>query len=132
MSDRGMNPFIKAFRNFLNSFKLRGAQTKPVMIVGTDLHGNKYFESKDSNQAKPKRFYLPSHPDLWDKPIPAEWNAWLRFQRKDPPTKAESQQNQMKIENLKEQYSKKIEMEGQKFPVYEEYEQTVGSKYKNE
>lgn len=46
MSDRGMNPFIKAFRNFLNSFKLRGAQTKPVMIVGTDLHGNKYFESK--------------------------------------------------------------------------------------
>lgn len=62
-------------------------------IVGTDLHGNTYFEVDSSRGGKPavRREVLTKlkHSQYEDGSIPIEWESWIRGKRNDPPTHEE-------------------------------------------
>ncbi|PIK51706.1 putative mimitin, mitochondrial [Apostichopus japonicus] len=61
-------------------------------LVGTDKLGNKYFEIvSESIKAKPKRSMESSqeHVDYQAGTVPVEWEAWVRGNRRDPPTAEE-------------------------------------------
>lgn len=101
------------------------------------------------------RFFIPKDMNDWDKELPSEWHgksklwnvckihsflfykAWLRKRRDNPPTQEESQRNLDRIERFKpkEETSQTTESEVtkskfSKFPIYKEYEETPGAKYK--
>lgn len=90
-------------RTLLNAF------SKTRRLVGTDLHGNQYYETI-RNGAKPRREMItklkPSEytPDL----IPIEWEAWIRGKRDNPPTHEELLAEQNRIKTLKER-AKQVE-----------------------
>lgn len=84
-------------RTLLNAFG------KTRRLVGTDLHGNQYYETLRDGK-KPRREMItklkPSEytPDL----IPIEWEAWIRGKRDNPPTHEEMLAEQNRIKTLKE------------------------------
>lgn len=114
-------------------------------MVGEDYYGTKYYEKQNAvstSRQKPARFFVPVNKDDFEQEMPAEWEAWLRFRRKEPPTAEEVDKNyklQMLVKEraaqLKETYSatKQLDVpaksDEKSFPVYEEYK-NFGKDYK--
>lgn len=139
--ERGV--FRLIWNNFISSLKPRFARRK---LVGEDHYGTKYYEEdiKHSIRRRSPRYFEPVNKDDFEQELPAEWEAWLRYRRKDPPTQEEIRVNyQLSITKkqnaklLKEQYSKNdIDLDSSisqstpgNFPVYEEYK-NAGRDYK--
>ncbi|XP_045491465.1 NADH dehydrogenase [ubiquinone] 1 alpha subcomplex assembly factor 2 [Colias croceus] len=96
------------FRNFINSFKPRQVRGNKI---GKDYIGNEYFEiPADPSRGKrnPARWYDPPKGLDFQDPIPAEWEAWLRMRRKEPPTEEEIARN-VAIAQMKKVNAAKIE-----------------------
>ncbi|XP_042225546.1 NADH dehydrogenase [ubiquinone] 1 alpha subcomplex assembly factor 2-like [Homarus americanus] len=139
MSGKTRSLFGTAFKHFLNSLKPR--QTARV-YVGDDYHGNKYYEiPADPSRGKrhPQRWYVPPVDMRYDQEhMPAEWDAWLRNRRPEPPGESELRENltiaTMKKQNadkLEEKYIKKPDSTTKEsakpsYPVYDDYETTPG------
>ncbi|OTF74278.1 hypothetical protein BLA29_001643 [Euroglyphus maynei] len=134
MSDRGMNPFIKAFFNFVRTLKPARIIGSRPQLIGVDHLGNRYFEIKNdiNRNLKTVRYFESPNIDHWDE-LPPEWNAWLRMRRMDPPTIEESMRNLQRIEKFKSKSSENQDHQQKgktDFPKFDEYEQKPGSKYK--
>ena len=84
-------------RSILNAFG------KTRRLVGTDLHGNTYFETIREGK-KPRRELVTKtkHMEYTPGLIPIEWEAWIRGKRDDPPTHEELLAEQSRIKTLKE------------------------------
>lgn len=141
MSGRQRGLFQMIFKDFLTS--IRPTINRPK-LMGEDYFGTKYYEipiSSTSKKKKPSRYFKAINDDF-EQEIPAEWEAWLRYRRKEPPTFTEIETN-YKIQITKkinaaelEAHNKKIaalkktdisiEKRGyESFPVYkEEYNST--------
>ncbi|CAH2102220.1 unnamed protein product [Euphydryas editha] len=122
-------------RNFLNSLKPRQIQGNNI---GKDYIGNVYYEipaDPSTGKRKPSRWYDPPKGLDFQDPIPAEWEAWLRMRRKEPPTEEEIAKN-LAIAEMKKVNAAKIEeqrlIDGgslpapvekghESFPTYSEY-----------
>ncbi|CAL7938282.1 unnamed protein product [Xylocopa violacea] len=130
--ERGLVRLI--LRNFIKSFIPKINRTK---LIGEDFYGTKYYETQNENNSKrPSRYFEPVNVDAFDKEMPAEWEAWLRYRRNDPPTLEEIQKD-YKLQMLKKQKAAQINAKNTKeisenmlpptkqsyesFPVYEEY-----------
>ncbi|CAK9794703.1 hypothetical protein ANTPLA_LOCUS81 [Anthophora plagiata] len=120
MTAKGRGIFQMIWRDFVASMKLGSAKTK---LIGEDYYGTKYYETS----------------------IRKEWEAWLRYRRKEAPTKEEIERN-YQLQLIKKQNAKQLqelysssETEVRKsvaqlephssFPTYEEYK-NVGRDYK--
>lgn len=109
------------FRNFVNSLRPRQLQGT---LVGRDYFGNRYitinyldflivlFNSDRYYEIPPNpslgkrrsnRWFVPVEKENFQQDMPAEWEAWLRGRRNEPPTEEEVMKNlalmQMKKEN---------------------------------
>lgn len=83
--------------NFLKSLKSK-AKEKPI---GSDVHGNRYFEipaDPQGGRRMPRRWFVPVNEET-DDPTP-EWSQWLRGRRAEPPTNEEIVYNE-NISNMK-------------------------------
>ena len=79
--------------------------------VGRDYLGNVYWEQPPDpvkGRTKFKRWYFPQSDDDWDRPIPPEWESWLRYRRPDPPSEEEINRN-IAIAQLKKIRAKEVE-----------------------
>ncbi|XP_059473661.1 NADH dehydrogenase [ubiquinone] 1 alpha subcomplex assembly factor 2 isoform X2 [Neocloeon triangulifer] len=77
-------------KNFLNSFKI--AAKPSGKLVASDFIGNKYYEvpaDPQGGKRRPTRWFDPATKDDFEQEIPAEWEAWLRNRRAEPPTEDE-------------------------------------------
>lgn len=133
------------FKNFINSFKPRQIRGT---FVGTDYFGNKYYEipaNPSIGKRKASRWFDPPEAENFEQERPAEWDAWLRGRRTQPPEESEVLKNlaimQMKKENaakLEAKYAKEsdtkmlgIERRGpDSFPKYDEFEIQPGKPLK--
>lgn len=124
-------------KNFINSFKPRQIQGN---LVGSDYFGNKYYEipaNPSVDKRRASRWFKPPEKDDFMQEMPAEWEAWLRGRRKDPPTEDEVMRNlaimQMKKINaieINKQAGQKRPMEKgfESFPKHSDYEGIPGKK----
>ena len=121
------------FKNFI-------ATLKPTRhkLIGEDYFGTKYYEIERQNSTRkyPPRYFVPVNEDDHSQEVPVEWQAWLRYRRKDPPTKEEVEEN-YKLQMLKKQNAAEIEAkysinktkevkltsegEYKSFPTYDDY-----------
>ena len=65
------------------------AENRAGFVAGKDHLGNTYYESPaDPSRGirKPKRWFVGVDEDSWSNPMPAEWEAWLRYRRDQAPT----------------------------------------------
>ncbi|XP_042857727.1 NADH dehydrogenase [ubiquinone] 1 alpha subcomplex assembly factor 2-like [Penaeus japonicus] len=139
MSGKTRSLFGTAFKHFINSLKPR--QTSGVLI-GDDYYGNKFYEiPADPRRGKryAKRWYVPPVDMQYDqKHMPAEWDAWLRNRRAEPPSEAELKEN-LTLSIMKKENADKLAVKAGKnpeelvkhsdmssFPVYDDYEVTPG------
>ncbi|KAF6199634.1 hypothetical protein GE061_005932 [Apolygus lucorum] len=137
---RGRGLIASVLQNFFNSLKPRQVSGK---LIGKDYLGNSYYEVKPpvhSSRSRPSRYYIPKDNDAtkFDEPLPAEWEAWLRLRRRDPPSTEEVAQNfqlmsSKKIKALEiDKRHKGTEEDDQvvtgikNFPSYGEYEKYPG------
>ncbi|CAG2118888.1 unnamed protein product [Medioppia subpectinata] len=135
MSYRGRSTFFVIIERFIDSLKPKNLKSN-VKLIGDDYLGNKYFESHAKQlfdrRIEPKRWFEPKREDLWDQPLPPEWNAWLRMRRTDPPTTEEIEYNLM-VERKKKEMNEttkapKTDNKFNSFPTYEEYDDFSGMK----
>ncbi|CAB3241051.1 unnamed protein product [Arctia plantaginis] len=91
--------------------------------MGKDYLGNRYFEipaERSIGKRKPTRWYDPPRGGDFQEPIPAEWEAWLRMRRGEPPSEEEIATN-LAIAKLKKENAAKLEAkrlaEGGSLPV---------------
>lgn len=133
-----MKILFQTFRNSLKPRQLKGN------LVGEDYFGNKYYEipaNPSLGQTRNQRWFEPTEKEAYNQEVTAEWEAWLRGRRKEPPTEQELLRNlaimKMKEKNaaeLEAKYAKpKDQTELEKnttgmgsFPQYEEYEVMPG------
>ncbi|XP_044762995.1 NADH dehydrogenase [ubiquinone] 1 alpha subcomplex assembly factor 2 [Coccinella septempunctata] len=129
----GRRVWMIVLKNFIDSFKprqLRGT------LKGTDYMGNKYFEiPKSSNKQRNSRWFQPTEKDNFTQEVPAEWEAWLRGRRREPPTEEEVLKN-LAVMKLKQKNAVAVEAKAGKktpmqkgietFPSYSEYESVPG------
>ncbi|XP_011882387.1 PREDICTED: mimitin, mitochondrial [Vollenhovia emeryi] len=136
------------WNSFVSSFKPRFARRK---LMGEDYYGTKYYEEeiRYSARKRPPRYFVPVNKEDFEQALPAEWEAWLRYRRKEPPTREEidanyrlavtkkenaarlTEENRPRSEdtgNLPATSSTQSETPGN-FPIYEDY-QSFGSNYK--
>ncbi|KAK9730514.1 NADH ubiquinone oxidoreductase subunit NDUFA12 [Popillia japonica] len=81
------------FRNFINSLKPRQVSGD---LKGTDYFGNKYFEipaNPSVGKRRASRWFEPQEKENFQQEMPAEWEAWLRHRRTEPPTQEEVERN---------------------------------------
>ncbi|XP_015511110.1 NADH dehydrogenase [ubiquinone] 1 alpha subcomplex assembly factor 2 isoform X1 [Neodiprion lecontei] len=81
--------FQTIWKHFIESVKPRRFRGD---LVGTDHFGTKYYETplhSTSSKKKPPRYFEPVNKDDFQQEVPAEWEAWLRYRRKEPPSDAE-------------------------------------------
>lgn len=75
-------------------------------LVGTDLNGNKYYETIRKAGAKPRREVITAvnlKPERYTpETIPTEWQAWIRGMRDDPPSHEELYMKGKKLDRLQE------------------------------
>lgn len=105
MAPSGSSKLITA-----NQLKPMPAGGDPIE-VGRDYLGNVYWEQPPDpvkGRTKFKRWYFPQSDDDWDRPIPPEWESWLRYRRPDPPSEEEINRN-IAIAQLKKIRAKEIE-----------------------
>ncbi|PWY76755.1 hypothetical protein BO83DRAFT_358062 [Aspergillus eucalypticola CBS 122712] len=88
-------------------FKWKGLRLpwRRSFLVGTDLHGNTFWEFKDQLNAGRFRRIVKTDPKthLADVQVSPQWHQWLRYVRADPPSIQEQQQDiirQMQIKEL--------------------------------
>ncbi|XP_071865979.1 uncharacterized protein [Bombus fervidus] len=125
-------------KNFIASFKPTRHK-----LIGEDYYGTKYYEIENprSRRKNLPRYFVPVNKDDDTQELPVEWEAWLRYRRKDPPTREEIEKN-YQLQMIKKQNAAEIEAkyalqkvkqtsEGEytPFPVYEEYK-NYGQDYK--
>lgn len=130
--------------NFWRSFlprKYRGD------YKGDDYFGNKYFEipANPAVGQRKERWFEPADKEAFDQELTAEWEAWLRGRREEPPSRDELIKNlqviEMKKRNAAEldaQYAKDKDagalpkqVEGETigtYPKYKDYEINPGKK----
>lgn len=139
-NERGI--FQQIFKHFIASLKIN--QHK---LIGEDYYGTKYYEIQKSNSSRNPRYFIPVNNDNHEQELPVEWEAWLRYRRKVPPSKEEIEKN-YKLKMMIKQNSAQIEAkyssnksqkstlhnkEYSSFPVYDEYKnygQNYNIKYK--
>ncbi|KAJ8667244.1 hypothetical protein QAD02_008906 [Eretmocerus hayati] len=93
MSGKDRRLFVMIFKTFVES--LTPKFTKEV-LVGTDYMGTKYYQvstNRKSIRNKPNRYFVPVEKDNFQQELPAEWEAWLRNRRADPPSEGEVNEN---------------------------------------
>ena len=137
MSRKERGVFQLIWKSFFASLKPNFTRTK---LMGEDFYGTKYYEvpvASNSSRKKPSRYFVPVNEDNHEQELPAEWEAWLRYRRAEPPTKEEVEEN-YRIANQKKENAAKIEAmysnmktnkpevlpekKGQQsFPTYDEY-----------
>ena len=80
-----------------------GAFVRTRRLVGTDLQGNKYYETiREGNKPKREMITKIKHMQYTPDMMPIEWEAWIRGKRDDPPTHEELLAQQRRIETVKE------------------------------
>lgn len=129
-------------KNFVNSLKPKGGKG---VYKGDDYFGNTYYEiPADPSRGKrlAQRWIKPAGEMETDQEkMPAEWDAWLRNRRVDPPTEEELKRNMAISMMKKENAAKTAEKEGKtlntgetmsghsemsNFPIYEDMELNPG------
>ena len=82
---------------------LFGGFIRTRRLVGTDLHGNKYYETIREGK-KPRREMISNVKHMQYTPgmMPIEWESWIRGKRDGPPTHEESIAQQKRIAIIKE------------------------------
>lgn len=146
--ERGV--FKMIWNSFISSLKPRYARRK---LMGQDYYGTKYYEEeiRYSARKRPPRYFIPVNKEDFEQELPAEWEAWLRYRRKDPPTREEIDANYQLAMTKKENARKLLETHSKNediknlptsstsstsqadtpgnFPVYEDYK-GFGANYK--
>lgn len=138
--------FQVIFKHFINSLKPRRFRGD---LIGTDHLGNKYYETPrhaNSDKKNSARYFEPQDKDKFDQEVPAEWEAWLRYRRKEPPSESEvlrnvaimitKKKNAAELDNALEasrpRTHKAEPITGSKgFPVYKDYQDTEPGRSKN-
>ncbi|XP_053975698.1 NADH dehydrogenase [ubiquinone] 1 alpha subcomplex assembly factor 2 [Hylaeus volcanicus] len=131
--ERGVMQLI--WKSFVSSLR-------PAMrhkLIGEDYCGTKYYEIPVPTNSTKKvyRYFVPVNKDDFDQELPTEWESWLRYRRRDPPSKEEIETNyeiaMTKKQNalqIKAKYSSSVSETSklevpkkgqQSFPTYEEY-----------
>uniref|UniRef100_A0A1Q3FLC0 Putative mimitin mitochondrial n=2 Tax=Culex tarsalis TaxID=7177 RepID=A0A1Q3FLC0_CULTA len=129
------------FQTFMNSLKPRQLKGN---LVGEDYFGNKYFEipaNPSLGQTRNQRWFEPTEKEAYNQEVTAEWEAWLRGRRKEPPTEEELLRN-LAIMRMKEKNAAELEAKHAKpkdlteleknttgmgsFPQYDDYEVMPG------
>lgn len=79
------------WRDFVASLMPRSRRK----LIGEDYYGTKYYEEppRASNPQRPPRYFVPVTKNDFEQEMPAEWESWLRYRRKDPPTQEEIESN---------------------------------------
>ncbi|KAJ3665517.1 hypothetical protein Zmor_001009 [Zophobas morio] len=123
--------------NFINSLRPRQIRGN---LVGSDYFGNKYYEipaDPSVGKRKASRWFDPPKKDDFMQEMPAEWEAWLRGRRTEPPSEEEVMRNyalmQMKKKNAiavdaKSGQMTPMEKGMETFPKRPEYEMSPGAK----
>lgn len=126
------------WNSFVSSLKPRFGRRK---LMGEDYHGTKYYEEeiRSSTRKRPPRYFVPINKDEFEQELPAEWEAWLRYRRKDPPTRKEieanyqlaitkkesaarlEEENCSKSKNLSTSIIQKTDNPGN-FPIYKDFD----------
>lgn len=119
------------FTNFINSFRPRQIRGN---FMGEDYFGNKYYEIPANPQLgkrKSSRWFEPANKEEFDQELTAEWEAWLRFRRTDPPTREELIQNlqimEMKKRNAAQLDEKYVKLKDNTMETSAPKEDTIGS-----
>ncbi|EEZ98642.1 NADH dehydrogenase [ubiquinone] 1 alpha subcomplex assembly factor 2 [Tribolium castaneum] len=87
------NVWKAVLTNFINSLRPRQIRGN---LVGSDYFGNKFYEipaDPSIGKRKASRWFEPPKKDDFQQEMPAEWEAWLRGRRKEPPTDDEVMRN---------------------------------------
>ena len=107
MARRERGLFRQIFKEFVASLTPNFARRK---LVGEDYFGTKYFEipPRTGSTKRTARSFEPVNKDDFTQEIPAEWEAWLRYRRQEPPTKEELQKN-YEISLMKKRNAKVLE-----------------------
>lgn len=90
MSRKERNLLQIIWKHFIASIK-PSSLSRPTLI-GQDYYGTKYYESTSARK-KASRYFVPINKDDFEQEIPAEWESWLRYRRKNPPTEEEIKKN---------------------------------------
>ncbi|CAH2007445.1 unnamed protein product [Acanthoscelides obtectus] len=133
---RSRSIWMLIIKNFVNSLTPR--QFKGTHM-GTDYFGNKYYEiaANATLGRRRQRWFDPPVKDDFMQEMPAEWEAWLRGRRKEPPSEQEVLKNlaimQMKKKNAIAVDAKGGEMTPMKkgvetFPKRIDYETVPGKR----
>jgi len=87
--ERGIFKLI--WKNFIASFIPRARRN----LIGEDYYGTKYYEEqpRSSNPNRSLRYFEPINKENFEQELPAEWEAWLRHRRREPPTQEEIESN---------------------------------------
>lgn len=125
------------FQNFINSLKPRQFVGT---LKGTDYYGNRYYEilpNPSIGKRKGNRWFVPVEKENFEQELPAEWEAWLRGRRKEPPAEEELMKN-LAIMEMKKKNAVLVDAKaGQKtlstkgmetFPERKDYELVPGKK----
>lgn len=93
MAKEGRGLIVILLKTFLNSLKPRKYSGN---YIGSDYLGTKYYEipaNPSLGKRRPSRWFEPKVKDEFEQELPAEWEAWLRGRRKDPPQESEILKN---------------------------------------
>lgn len=141
MSGKERGLFRIILKKFIASFKPTRHK-----LIGEDYYGTKYYEIENPKSSRKNlvRYFEPVNKDDNTQELPVEWEAWLRYRRKDPPTREEIEQN-YQLQMIKKRNATEIEAkyasnglqklkqtseEGYtSFPIYEQYK-NYGKDYK--
>ena len=82
---------VKSVGGYKNAFRrlLREGNVRTGTLVGTDQHGNKYYENNNYMFTR-NRFVEYPYKDRYDfdgSQIPPEWHRWMQYMTDDPPSK---------------------------------------------
>lgn len=114
------------FQNFINSFRPRQIRGN---FMGEDYFGNKYYEipaDPSTGKRNPSRWFEPPDKEAFDQELTAEWEAWLRYRRSEPPTREELIQN-LQIIELKKRNAAELDAKYAKLKGGEEVSSTSSS-----
>ncbi|CAH0552883.1 unnamed protein product [Brassicogethes aeneus] len=140
MAQQSRSIWAMIIRNFINSIRPRQIQGN---LIGSDYFGNKYFEippNPSIGKRKANRWFEPPVKDDFMQEMPAEWEAWLRGRRQEPPLDEEVLKN-LAIMQMKKKNAIAVDAKGgvmtplekgmESFPRRPEFEQVPGGKKSN-
>ncbi|TVY15413.1 NADH-ubiquinone oxidoreductase assembly factor N7BML [Lachnellula arida] len=101
-SQKPLSPIKQAWYRWKS---LRWVPGRKKFLVGLDLHGNTFWEFRDtlsSHQHRMRRIVqYPGSTQYSDVNIPPQWHQWLRHTRADAPSLTEQSQDLVRQRNLK-------------------------------